>query len=56
MGPPGGSTSISAEQQGLLNADTVHPDVNEPGKSQKGEGETDTAKLKGTVGVDRPQA
>lgn len=56
MGAPGGSTSMSAKQKGLSNADTMHPYANEPGKSQKGEGETETAKLKGTVRTDRPQA
>ncbi|OOQ87035.1 hypothetical protein PEBR_19083 [Penicillium brasilianum] len=55
MGPPSGPNSMSAKQQGLSNADTMNPYVNEPGKSEKGEGETDTAKLKGTVRVDRPQ-
>lgn len=28
----------------------------EPGKSKKGEGEPETAKLKGTVSTKRPQA
>lgn len=47
---------MSAKQQGLSNADTMHPYANEPGTSQKGEGETDSGKLKGTVRTDRPQA
>ena len=55
MGPPDGSTSMSAKQEGLSNADTMNPYVNEPGKSEKGEGETDTAKVKGTIKVDRRQ-
>jgi hypothetical protein len=33
----------------------MNPYVNEPGKSEKGEGETDTVKVKGTVRVDRSQ-
>jgi hypothetical protein len=55
MGPPGGTGSMSSKQQGLSNADTMNPYVNEPGKSEKGEGETETAKVKGTVRTDRPQ-
>jgi hypothetical protein len=55
MGPPGGIGSMSFKQQGLSNADTMNPYVNEPGKSQKGEGETETVKVKGTVKTDRPQ-
>lgn len=47
---------MSFKQQGLSNADTMNPYINEPDKSQKGEGETETAKLKGTVRPDRPQA
>lgn len=47
---------MSYKQEGWSNGDTMHPYVNEPGKSKKGEGETETAKLKGTVRVDRPQA
>ena len=34
----------------------MNPYVNEPGKSMKGEGETETAKVKGTVSTTRPQA
>ncbi|KAL5364893.1 hypothetical protein BJX96DRAFT_158179 [Aspergillus floccosus] len=33
-----------------------NPYVNEPGKSQKGEGETETVKVKGSVSPERPQA
>lgn len=56
MGSAKGPTSMSFKQQGLSNADTMNPYINEPGKSQKGEGETETAKVKGTVKPDRPQA
>jgi len=55
MGEKGFHGSISSKQEGLSNADTMNPYVNEPGKSQKGEGETETAKVKGTVSTDRPQ-
>lgn len=55
MGPPGGTGSMSSKQQGLSNADTMNPYVNEAGKSEKGEGETETAKVKGTVKTNRPQ-
>ncbi|KAJ5981079.1 hypothetical protein N7481_008377 [Penicillium waksmanii] len=55
MGEKGFHGSMSSKQEGLSNADTMNPYVNEPGKSQKGEGETDTAKVKGTVSTDRPQ-
>ena len=55
MGTPNGPGSISAKQEGLSNADTMNPFVNEPGKSKKGEGETDSVKVKGTIGPDRPQ-
>lgn len=40
---------MSLKQEGLDNADTMNPYVNEPGKSKKGEGETDSVKVKGTV-------
>lgn len=56
MGSPGFHGSISSKQEGLSNADTMNPYVNEPGKSMKGEGETETAKVKGTVSTTRPQA
>lgn len=55
MGPPAGLGSISLKQEGLDNADTMNPYVNEPGKSKKGEGETDSVKVKGTVRPGRPQ-
>lgn len=46
---------MSGKQEGLSNATTDNPYVNEPGKSKKGEGETETAKVKGTVSPERPQ-
>ncbi|KAL2819960.1 hypothetical protein BJX63DRAFT_428287 [Aspergillus granulosus] len=52
---PAGANTMSSKQEGLDNADTSHPYVNEPGKSVKGEGETETAKVKGTVSPSRPQ-
>ncbi|KAJ5959570.1 ThiJ/PfpI [Penicillium vulpinum] len=55
MGPPDGRGSISLKQEGLDNGDTMNPFVNDPGKSKKGEGETDSVKVKGTVRTDRPQ-
>lgn len=55
MKPPAGETSTSAKQEGLSNTNTMNPYVNEPGKSQKGEGETETVKVKGTVKPERPQ-
>ncbi|OGM51221.1 hypothetical protein ABOM_000262 [Aspergillus bombycis] len=55
-GETGGPATISGKQEGVSNTDTSNPYVNEPGKSQKGEGETETAKVKGTVDPERPQA
>ncbi|KAE8414082.1 hypothetical protein BDV36DRAFT_266509 [Aspergillus pseudocaelatus] len=55
-GGTGGPATISGKQEGVSNADTSNPYVNEPGKSEKGEGETETAKVKGTVSPERPQA
>lgn len=46
---------MSSKQEGLDNQDTSNPFVNEPGKSQKGEGETESSKVKGTVRPERPQ-
>ena len=54
-GEQGGTGSMSFKQEGLSNTNTSNPYVNEPGLSQKGEGETDSAKVKGTVQHDRPQ-
>ena len=47
---------MSRKQEGLSNATTDNPFINEPGKSKKGEGETETAKVKGTVSPSREQA
>ncbi|KAE8133537.1 hypothetical protein BDV38DRAFT_286721 [Aspergillus pseudotamarii] len=55
-GGTGGPATISGKQEGVSNTDTSNPYVNEPGKSEKGEGETETAKVKGTVSPERPQA
>lgn len=55
MGPPAGIGNMSEKQEGWSNADTMNPYVNEPRMSKKGEGETETAKVKGTVKQDRPQ-
>lgn len=52
---PGGVGTMSSKQEGLDNADSSNPYINEPGKSIKGEGETESAKLKGTVSTKRPQ-
>jgi hypothetical protein len=52
--PPQGANTMSNKQEGLDAADTDNPYINEPGKSVKGEGETDSAKLKGTVDPSRP--
>ncbi|KAK1147776.1 hypothetical protein N8T08_000289 [Aspergillus melleus] len=52
----GDFTSTSGKQEGVSNTTTDNPYVNEPGKSVKGEGETETAKVKGTVAPERPQA
>ncbi|KAL4924609.1 uncharacterized protein BDV17DRAFT_274122 [Aspergillus undulatus] len=52
---PAGEGSMSSKQEGLDNADSSNPYINEPGKSIKGEGETETAKFKGTVDPKRPQ-
>lgn len=52
----GGAGTMSGKQEGLSNATTDNPYINEPGKSKKGEGETETAKVKGTVALERPQA
>jgi hypothetical protein len=55
MGSAGGPTTMSFKQEGLSNSNTMNPYINEPGKSKKGEGETETVKVKGTVRTDRPQ-
>ncbi|KAL4974624.1 hypothetical protein BDW66DRAFT_81284 [Aspergillus desertorum] len=52
---PAGAGSMSSKQEGLSNQDTSNPYINEPGKSITGEGETESAKFKGTVSPQRPQ-
>ncbi|KAF7154955.1 hypothetical protein CNMCM5623_003213 [Aspergillus felis] len=52
---PSGANTMSSKQEGLDSSDTSNPYVAEPGKSVKGEGETDSVKLKGTVDPTRPQ-
>ncbi|KAJ5811441.1 hypothetical protein N7474_007742 [Penicillium riverlandense] len=52
-GSTGGSGTMSGKQEGLSNADTSNPYVNSPDKSKKREGETESAKLKGTVSTQR---
>ncbi|KAA8650914.1 hypothetical protein EYZ11_001843 [Aspergillus tanneri] len=54
---PGDSTgSISAKQEGISNTDTSNPLVNEPGENIKSEAEIETAKAKGAVYPEQPQA
>ncbi|PSN66038.1 hypothetical protein BS50DRAFT_574513 [Corynespora cassiicola Philippines] len=55
---PKSSNETSGKQEGLSNADTKHTHAihEEPEKSKKGEGVAETAKLKGTVSTERPQA
>jgi hypothetical protein len=43
----------TSKQQGLSNDDTMHPHLWSSGKSEKPEGVTETAKLKGTVSPER---
>ncbi|KAL6230503.1 hypothetical protein BDW75DRAFT_222482 [Aspergillus navahoensis] len=52
---PAGEGSMSSKQEGLSNQDTSNPYANNPGKSITGEGETESAKFKGTVSPQRPQ-
>lgn len=49
---------MSGKQEGLSNSDTKHTSAvhDDPEKSKKGEGVAETAKLKGTVSTERPQA
>ncbi|KAE8555765.1 hypothetical protein EYB25_000463 [Talaromyces marneffei] len=47
------SGTQTSKQQGLSNDDTMHPQLYTSGKSEKPEGVTETAKLKGTVSTDR---
>lgn len=53
---PGGPSTISGKQEGISNTTTYNPYMDNPEKSKKGEGETETAKVKGTVSPERPQA
>ena len=43
----------TTKQQGLTNKETMHPYLYGPGKSEKVEGVTDSAKLLGTVSPER---
>ncbi|RHZ60038.1 hypothetical protein CDV55_104981 [Aspergillus turcosus] len=52
---PEGANTMSSKQEGLDAVDTSNPYVTGPGKSVKGEGETDSVKLKGTIDPSRPQ-
>ena len=49
---------MSGKQEGISNADTRHSTarLHDESQSKKGEGVADSAKLKGTVSTDRPQA
>jgi hypothetical protein len=53
MKSSGGSGTMSGKQEGISNADTSHPFLTTPEKSRKKEGDTETAKLKGTVSTKR---
>ncbi|KAF2196725.1 hypothetical protein GQ43DRAFT_444860 [Delitschia confertaspora ATCC 74209] len=55
---PKSQNEISGKQEGLDNDDTKHTAniENDPEKSKKGEGVAESAKLKGTVAADRPDA
>jgi hypothetical protein len=52
------SNETSGKQEGLSNSDTHHSSQisKQDGKSKKGEGVAETAKLKGTVSTERPGA
>ncbi|KAJ5921173.1 hypothetical protein N7466_009499 [Penicillium verhagenii] len=54
-GAPKGPHTISFKQEGLSDTDALHPYMNATGKSQKGEGDIETAKVKGAVSPNRPQ-
>lgn len=47
------SGTQSGKQQGVSNDETMHPELYASGKSEKDEGVTDSAKVKGTVSPDR---
>ena len=53
---PKSTNEMSGKQEGLSNSDTKHTNQidKEPGKSKKGEGVAESAKVKGTVSTDRP--
>ncbi|KAL8770902.1 MAG: hypothetical protein Q9209_003553 [Squamulea sp. 1 TL-2023] len=55
---PSGSNTTSQKQEGLTNTNTKHSTNmdSDPGKSKKGEGAVETAKVKGSVDPGRPQA
>ena len=50
------SESLASKQRGVSNAPTAHSTSieDDPGKSKKGEGRAETAKLEGTVDPARP--
>ena len=52
----GGYNSVSGKQEGLSNTTSDNPHINDPGLSKKGEGESDSVKVKGTISPNRPQA
>ncbi|PKY03362.1 hypothetical protein P168DRAFT_319892 [Aspergillus campestris IBT 28561] len=52
----GGYNSMSGKQEGLSNATSDNPYINDPSQSNKGEGESDSVKVKGTISPSRPQA
>lgn len=47
---------MSGKQAGLDNDNSSNPYITAPGKSVKGEGDTDTTKLRGTVDEKRHPA
>ncbi|KAL2221655.1 hypothetical protein M432DRAFT_636336 [Thermoascus aurantiacus ATCC 26904] len=51
----GGPNVASSRQEGIANADTSNPFLSDKGKSEKSEGTTETARLRGSVHPDRPQ-
>lgn len=52
---PGGPSTVSGKQEGISNTTSSNPYMSQPEKSKKGEGETETVKVKGTVSPERPQ-
>lgn len=53
---PEGPSTMSGKQAGLDNDNSSNPYITAPGKSVKGEGDTDTTKLRGTVDEKRHPA